>query len=197
VDFVGGALAYRRLHGGGAGRLLARAVGVKGGHRPTVLDATAGLGRDGFLLASLGCQVVMMENHPLVFVLLEDGVRRACLDDEIGQWVRERIQIRQGNTITYMQQLNSGDECPEVVYLDPMYAEDAGKAGVKKDMQVLRELLEQDETGSPQALFDAALQCATKRVVVKRPLHSATLVSASPQLIFKGRSTRYDVYILP
>ena len=46
VDFVGGALAHRRQFGGGAGQMVARAVGIRGAVRPSILDATAGLGRE-------------------------------------------------------------------------------------------------------------------------------------------------------
>ena len=42
--------------------LIAKAVGVKGAYRPTVIDATAGLGQDAFVLASYGCEVVMLES---------------------------------------------------------------------------------------------------------------------------------------
>ena len=50
VDFVEGALAHRRQYGGGAGQMVARAVGIRGSIRPAILDATAGLGRDAFVL---------------------------------------------------------------------------------------------------------------------------------------------------
>ena len=66
VDFLEGAVAHRRLHGGGSGQMIAKAVGIQSGIRPVVLDATAGLGRDGFLLAQLGCRVTLIERHPLV-----------------------------------------------------------------------------------------------------------------------------------
>jgi 16S rRNA (guanine1516-N2)-methyltransferase len=51
-DFVGGAVGHRLRFGGGRGQALPRAVGMKGGHTPRIVDATAGLGRDAFLLAS-------------------------------------------------------------------------------------------------------------------------------------------------
>ncbi|EPM65428.1 hypothetical protein A3SM_33446, partial [Pseudomonas syringae pv. actinidiae ICMP 18886] len=44
VDFVEGAVAHRRLFGGGTGQMIAKAVGIQAGVRPSVLDATAGLG---------------------------------------------------------------------------------------------------------------------------------------------------------
>lgn len=52
VDFVEGAVAHRRKFGGGRGQSIAKAVGLKAGATPTVVDATAGLGRDAFVLAS-------------------------------------------------------------------------------------------------------------------------------------------------
>ena len=66
VDFASDALTFRRLHGGGKKEAIARAVGVKGQNVPSVLDATAGLGRDAFVLASLGCNVSMVERSPIV-----------------------------------------------------------------------------------------------------------------------------------
>ena len=47
-----------------------------------MLDATAGLGRDAFVLASLGCQVTLIERVPAVAALLENGIERALLNVE-------------------------------------------------------------------------------------------------------------------
>ena len=69
VDFVHGAAAHRRQFGGGKGQMIARAIGIAPGVRPIVLDATAGLGRDAFVLATLGCAVTLIERHPLVAAL--------------------------------------------------------------------------------------------------------------------------------
>ncbi|SPW27561.1 Ribosomal RNA small subunit methyltransferase J [Edwardsiella tarda] len=84
VDFVGGTMAHRRRFGGGRGEAVAKAVGIKGGYLPDVVDATAGLGRDAFVLAALGCRVRMLERHPVVAALLDDGLQRGYADAEIG-----------------------------------------------------------------------------------------------------------------
>lgn len=76
VDFVGGAMAHRRKSGGGRGEAVAKAVGIKGDYLPDVVDATAGLGRDAFVLASVGCRVRMLERNPVVAALLDDGLTR-------------------------------------------------------------------------------------------------------------------------
>lgn len=84
VDFVTGTMAHRRRFGGGRGEAVAKAVGIKGDYLPDVVDATAGLGRDAFVLAAVGCRVRMLERHPVVAALLDDGLRRAYADEEIG-----------------------------------------------------------------------------------------------------------------
>ena len=65
--------------------MIAKAVGIAQGVRPQVLDATAGLGKDAFVLASLGCQMTLIERQPLIAALLEDGLARARGDDEVGR----------------------------------------------------------------------------------------------------------------
>ena len=92
VDFVAGAMAHRRKFGGGRGEAIAKAVGIKGAELPSVIDATAGLGRDAFVLASIGCQVRLVERHPVVYLLLQDGLNRAYQDVEIGEMMQQNPQ---------------------------------------------------------------------------------------------------------
>ena len=98
VDFVEGAVAHRRLFGGGSGQMIAKAVGIQPGVRPSVLDATAGLGRDAFILAELGCPVTLIERHPLIAALLEDGLLRAQANDAVNVIVA-RMHLIGGNAI--------------------------------------------------------------------------------------------------
>ena len=67
-DFVSGVHRYRRNHGGGNGQMIAKAVGVSGKFSPNVLDLTAGLGSDGFVLASLGCVLQLCSRETLLFI---------------------------------------------------------------------------------------------------------------------------------
>ena len=86
VDLVEGAQAHRRKFGGGRGQPVAKAVGLKKGGNPSVLDATAGLGRDAFVLAGLGCSIMMLERNPVACALLQDGLRRAAAHVENRQY---------------------------------------------------------------------------------------------------------------
>lgn len=190
VDFVGGTLAHRRYHGGGAGQMVAKAAGIKGSIRPDVLDATAGLGRDAFVLACLGCRVRMIERHPLIALLLQDGLDRALQDADTTE-VAARMQLQQGNAIELMKQWQG--EPPQVIYLDPMFPEREKSALVKKEMRLFQLLLEGDPDA--QDLLQAALELASHRVVVKRPRKAACIEGGSPSHQLVGKSNRFDVYV--
>ncbi len=189
VDFVTGAAAHRRKFGGGKGQAIARAVGLKKGDLPAVIDATAGLGRDGFVLASLGCDVTLIERQPVVAALLEDGLKRAYQDPQIGEWTRRRMRLHHGASQTSLTRL--GVEA-DVVYLDPMYPRREKSAKVKKEMRLLQTLVGSDEDADQ--LLNPALRIARKRVVVKRPDYAEYLDNKTPSVSIKTRKNRFDLY---
>jgi len=191
VDFIGGAVGFRRSHGGGRKQPLARAVGLKGNRNPTVVDATAGLGRDGFVLASLGCRVTLIERSPILAALVADGMRRAMADPKTVTIVTERLRLLSGDSRTLLLAM-SQTERPEVIYLDPMYPHRSKSALVKKEMRALR-LLVGDDTDAP-ALLEAALATANERVVVKRPIKARAIAGPEPTLAIAGKTHRFDVY---
>ncbi|PSJ45233.1 16S rRNA methyltransferase [Zobellella endophytica] len=188
VDFVAGAVAHRRKFGGGRGQSIARAVGLKHGHNPSVVDGTAGLGRDAFVLASLGCVVTLCERHPVVHALLADGLRRAALDPEIGGWVAERLRL-----LPFGLTLADIGEEPDVVYLDPMFPHKKKSALVKKEMRVFHSLVGPDEDAD--ALLPRALDLARARVVVKRPDYAGFLNEVRPATSIATKNNRFDLYI--
>jgi 16S rRNA (guanine1516-N2)-methyltransferase len=189
VDFLEGAVAHRRLHGGGSGQMIAKAVGIQPGIRPTILDATAGLGRDAFLLAQLGCPVTLIERHPLIVALLVDGLARALPDPEVGPII-ERMQLCPGNAIELMR--DWAETPPQVIYLDPMFPHREKSSLVKKEMRVFRPLVGADDDAA--LLLQAALALATHRVVVKRPRKAPNVDGPAPGYALEGKSSRYDIY---
>jgi 16S rRNA (guanine1516-N2)-methyltransferase len=190
VDFVGGPIGYsRRVNRFG---LLYQAVGFRGG-RPSVLDATAGLGADAFRLAYHGSRVTAVERSPILFALLEDGLERALRDPEIREHLGDRLQLVHGDARDVLGQLSPAD-APEVVYLDPMFPPKKKSALAKVEMRMLRRLVGDDPDAAE--LFEAARAAARRRVVVKRHRHAEPLASG-PTHSHGDKTTRYDVYVRP
>ncbi|MBE9548334.1 MAG: class I SAM-dependent methyltransferase [Proteobacteria bacterium] len=193
VDFIAGESAHRQKYGGGRGQPLARAVGMKQGKAPpTIVDATAGLARDAFVLASLGCPVQMIEQSAIVAALVEDAILRAASDPCFQQILKTGFSLQQGNSIDVLAEI-AGKNPPDTVYLDPMFPGRSKSAAVKKNMQMLQKLLGHNHDDA--SLLKAALACALKRVVVKRPKGAPWLADKKPSAEINSRKTRYDLYI--
>lgn len=192
VNFSSGSSMHRRIQGGGKNQALGKAIGLNKKPDPYVLDATAGLGKDAFVMASLGCTVKMVERSPIVGALLQDGLTRGAKDADIASLIRN-MSLKVADSVEYMQSNSLLHDPPDVVYLDPMYPERKKSAKVKKEMQALQQLLGHGD--DLQLLLDAALACATKRVVVKRPKGAEPLSARMPTHTINSKKTRFDIYM--
>lgn len=188
IDFVGGAVGHRHRFGGGRGQDLPRACGFVRGFTPSIVDATAGLGRDAFLLASLGAQVTLIERSPHVHARLAAGLEAAKVDPAAAEVVA-RMTLLQGDARELLPTLS-----PDVVTIDPMHPERTSTALVKKDMRLLRDLVGTDT--DQLELMHAALACARKRAVLKWPRKAPPMPGLRPpshQIV--GKTLRYDVFM--
>ena len=196
ADFYSPTVNYRRQKGGGKGQMIAKAIGLNSLSAPHVLDATAGLGGDAFVLASLGCTVTMVERVPEVHALLADGLRVAgawgSAKDQTLIAILKRMTLVESDAAKYMQTLEDTKK-PEVVYLDPMFPLRTKSIQVKKEMHVFHQLIGKDIDAD--LLLQTAQECAQKRVVVKRPRIAPFLAGLKPNYTLEGRSNRYDVYL--
>lgn len=189
IDFVGGAVGYRFRSGGGRSEALHKAAGFTKANIPSVVDATAGLGRDAFLLASMGGHVTLVERSPQVHALLRDAMERASAACAKTAEIIGRMTLLHGDAKVLLPDLQA-----DVVLVDPMHPPRKNSALVKKEMRVLRQLVGTD----PDALelMQVALASARKRVVLKWPLRADPLEGIrqpSHQII--GKTTRYDVFM--
>ena len=191
-EFVTGSSGYRIAHAAHHRQPLARAVGLVKGGVTRVIDATAGMGRDGFVLAKLGCQVQMLERSAIVAALLSDGLERAKSVPKLAMLIDDRIRLKQVDAIPYLKRL-SREARPDTIYLDPMYPHRTKSALVKKEMRVLRDINGKDEDAA--SLLNTALVHAKRRVIVKRPRLAQTIGNSKPSMSIAGKTTRYDVYL--
>lgn len=199
---------------------IGRAIGLKKSSdpRPNVIDGTAGWGEDSWLMAALGCRVQSAERNPVIAALLRDGLQRVSTTHTA---IASRITLVESNAIDLFRRIIDGKPVqlwvesqelepqglepkadspsvntdllarPEIVFLDPMFPI-RRKGAEGKPMKVLRQLVGDDSDASE--LLEAARAVATRRVVVKRPLHGEPIGNVSPAVSHKGKSVRYDVY---
>lgn len=191
VDFIGGSIGYQFRRGSGRNHGLAKAVGLSGKHIPSIIDATAGLGRDAFLLASLGMPVTLIERRREVHDLLAAALAAAQAASPALAQVVARMTLLSGDARALLATLEA-----DVIVVDPMHPTGRGSALAKEEMRALRALVGTD----PDALelMQVALRRAHRRVVLKWPRHAAPLAGLpEPSHRILGKTVRYDVFMMP
>lgn len=194
-DYSAGKSNHRRLYGGGKNQPLTKACGLNKHPTWTIFDATAGLGRDAFVLASLGAQITLCEQNAVLYGLLADAIQRG-LHEEVTQDMVKNMYCLHRNAIHYLAELHreADKQCPDVIYLDPMYPDRKKSAKIKKEMQILQQLV--GHSGDEEKLFEEALKTAKHRVVVKRPKTAEPIKNKPASYTVSSVNTRYDVYVV-
>lgn len=169
---------------------LIKAIEGKGKDILSILDMTAGLGQDSFSLAARGHTIDAIEQNPYVFLLLQDGLRRAIEESNLAE-ITDRISLYFANS-THLDHVHQAGKY-NVIYLDPMFPERTKSAKVKKNMQLLHDLVGIDEQ-SNKLLFQQAKVLNPKKIVVKRPRLGDFIGHQKPTSQVIGKSSRFDVY---
>ena len=178
VDFHSAKMQYRSGAHINAEKLVKAVVG-KSKTSLKVLDATAGFGKDSYLLALAGCQITACESNPLMFALLKDGFLRGEI---------ETIDLKHDNSQTV---IDEGEY--DVIYLDPMYPQSGKSAKNNKDMAFLQDIVgHQPEMA--EILLEKSLKSKTKKIVVKRPVKSEFVLGKKPTSQIISKAVRFDIY---
>ena len=164
----------------GAGRkseLLLKATKLT--ENSVIIDATAGFGHDSLILASTGAQVIMLEQQPVMALLLLAEQQRMSQQPN-WQKLMARLHIINTDALSYFSDFSSHRETRalnpidfgidtatdiDVVYLDPMFPIDSyessktGKgAKVGKHMQALHHLAHPPTFIEEETLLKSALE---------------------------------------
>ncbi len=182
----------------------------------TVIDATAGFGHDSLILASTGTQVTMLEQQPLMaLLLLAEQQRMSTLPN--WQKLMSRLQIINTDALSYFAKLQAESvnaikendaKVVDIIYLDPMFPEDSyqdsktGKgAKVGKHMQALHQLARPPTLEEELQLLQSAQAVVSQgarqgRVVVKRPQLAPLLANQQPSESWHNEAVRFDGYFV-
>lgn len=161
-----------------------------------IIDGTGGLGRDSFILAGAGFQVTIFERNPIIAALLSDGLKRALQEPAIQQ-IAKRICLIKKDFLFFLLFSSTMAEVnpPDIIYLDPMFVETNSKALVKKELQMIQQIVGKEHDGNQ--LFAMAMKHARKRVVVKRATNGDWLTPHPPSYSTAGKTIRFDIYLAP
>lgn len=205
IDFNNPQLTWRLQRLSRAQEPLLRALTWHSEESESVWDITAGLGRDGFLLAYAGFKVTLFEKNPILQTLLSlalkewQALQRTNLSTpspSSQHHAKIELHFRPQDSLDALLELQESfdiGERPDYIYMDPMYPERRKKALVKKELRIIRNLVGEDD--SSESLLVNALQVVKKRVVVKRPIHAPFVADMPPHHSISAPNTRFDVYM--
>jgi len=188
-SFIEGPILHRLKYGKGRGQNLAKAVGMKFNKNRNIIDATAGLGYDSFILASLGAKVTLIERSQKIHELLQNGIDEGISFGGEIEKIINRMELLFGDSKDILPKLT-----PEVIMIDTMYKERKKTALVKNNMRLVREIVGPDTDYIE--LLEVALNCAKNRVVLKQPRYAEPIKDikkCSHQII--GKTIRYDIFM--
>ena len=188
-SFIKGPILHRLKYGKGRGQNLAKAVGMKFNKNRNIIDATAGLGYDSFILASLGAKVTLIERSQKMHELLQNGINEGISFGGEIEKIINRMELLFGDSKDILPKLT-----PEVIMIDTMYKDRKKSALVKNNMRLVREIVGPDSDYIE--LLKVALNCAKNRVVLKQPRYAEPIKEirkCSHQIL--GKTIRYDVFM--
>jgi 16S rRNA (guanine1516-N2)-methyltransferase len=189
VDFNDKKISYRLNKLSIKNEAVARACGLKRNQPVSIIDTTAGLGLDSFILAALGFEITLLERSPIIYALLADGLRRASAEPKLAA-ITNRMHLHHADAQIWLASHAKAD----IIYLDPMFPTRQKTALIKKEMAFCQDILV--PAADTENLFTTALACALKRVVVKRPRLGLYLAQRTPSYSLTGSSSRFDIYLI-
>ncbi len=160
-----------------------------------VIDATCGTGKDTLFLLALGFRVIAFESNPLLYLFLKH--QEKILKEN---YIDLPLEIYCGDFKDYSEKMNQAN----CLYFDPMY--DQGKISTVKDRKAKprKEIIAIGDIFDNQYFKklltdpkdDLQFICSQhfSRVVVKRSLKGSEILPGVNSS-FKGKSTRFDLYI--
>ncbi len=185
-SFISGSLARRARQ---SSQALLKACQNRQRNIDTVLDLTAGWGADSLTLACHGQNVTLLERNPVLFAIL-DYARASMAENDTTAAIAERIEVEHTDAVAYLEATTeSRFDC---IYLDPMFPPHKSGAKPGKEMQILQHMTTNADIDK---CFDMALPRAGNRVVVKRPLRAARLGEVAPDMVYREKTIRFDVYL--
>ena len=128
----------------------------------SILDCTAGLGRDGILLSELGYNVTMIEKNPLLILLIRNYLSRNA---------HIKARLLYGDALTYT---HIAEKEFDYIYIDFMFEKKNNSKPSKYDL-FLRSINYNENNKS--GFINKMKNYCKKRIVVKEPMKSRSEIN--------------------
>ena len=155
-----------------------------GNYEKTIVDASAGLGRDSYLIHQLGHRVHSIEINPTLFELMHDG--KSALGEN-PDW-----ELHQGSCEDILHTLDQIN----IIYFDPMF-EHPKKAKAQKYTQVIQHYCMTDHAQNG-LIIDFLIGFAREnhlKLVIKQPQKRSSLTIPKPHhRIPSGKFCEFWIY---
>ena len=144
----------------------------------TILDCTAGLGRDGVLLSKLGHDVTMIEKNPILIIMLNNYFSRA-------KDIKARLLY--GDSLSYIRLAKKKFD---YIYIDFMFEKKNNAKPSKYDL-FLRSI-NYNENNKLDFIKEMINYC-NKRIIVKEPIKSQSKIN-NYDFEIKTKLIRYKIF---
>ena len=132
----------------------------------------------------------MLEQNELVYNISAHSLNCARLISSTSA-AANRIELIHTSSVDFLLGLDHATDF-DCIYLDPMFPDHKSTAKPAKDMQILQHLTDNQNI---EKCFELALEKARNRVVVKRPAKAEPISDLTPDLVYKQKTIRFDVYL--
>lgn len=188
IDFLSPAYREKRAKRTRKNDALSRALGLHKNPQLRVLDMSAGLGKDAYWIAYCGASVTLLERNPVLAFLLQEAIL-ALRADPVEGAIGERMRVILTEADQYLPTVTSNQF--DVAYYDPMFLPRRKSALVKKDMQIMHDLLGDDPTTD----LGPGMLAHIPRFIVKRAkLDPPYYCDKAPFMTILTGSIRYEGY---
>lgn len=173
--------------------IFGKALALK--HDPTqLIDLTAGFGKDSFVVSKFFSKVIWVERNPIVYFLLQDGLKRLLIEYPNLTDKFELVLSESSDFLKTLKDKNSNliekqSLQESVIYFDFMFTDKKSKSN--KDMIFLKHITAFDNPINIEDYLVESTQAQPLRTVLKAKSYSGVL---KPEQIYDGQQVKYFVF---
>tara|TARA_Y100000768_G_scaffold365199_1_gene326278 strand:+ start:8668 stop:9354 length:687 start_codon:yes stop_codon:yes gene_type:complete len=151
-----------------------------------ILDCTGGFARDACIISSLGNKVTLIENNPIVSIILRDAIKN--IQSNKIQTIFDKILVRFGNCLDFIRQT---DKFYDYIYFDFMFNVSKSALPSKRD-QFLRKITTNNIEINKEIIKET-LQRKNCKIIIKEHIKSNDYMDLNIITTYKEKIVKYTL----